>query len=710
MMQHENGIDHMESAPRGAGGARVPQAYTADGLTSEQLVCSDEADAPFFRALEDSGIYLNEAQIAAVRAVDGQVLINAGAGSGKTTVLTCRAAYLLLVHRVPPENIALVTFTRQAAQQMQERMRSIAGVTAGMVRRMITGTFHSLARTIYFHKLTEQPRIMSQKQKEFVLGQLTKEMATGEQYEAETLLSLLAYLKNNLYVVGSEWHTEEVDGLKEDARRVLMRYEAYKREHKLIDYEDLITGCMETLSAYQTYREALQRRIVYMMVDEYQDTNIAQYEMIRQLSERANLCVVGDPDQAIYGWRGAEPSIMLRFPQEYPDCTCITLDINYRSPAGVVGLGNAVIRHNEDRLKKELKVLPGAPGLPMYLTARSVEHEAECVVALITRLVESGAYTYSDIAVLYRTHSTVRTLYEKLLLSDVPFTTHRDEPTFYELGTIRPVLDFLRLSVDPYNEQALSSILPCLYISRARYEKEIHITAIQRGISYLEAIGHLDGLPAYQKRKLQERVTWLASIARISPLQAIKEVRNDAGGGYDRFLGSEQDGAVTYHKELIRDDLLELEEAARSFATVPEFLAYIDTILAEKESHKKRQREQAVPTGITLQTIHAAKGLEYPVVIVLGAIDGVMPHSIAVDPDEKPDFWLHKKTEERWREAVEEERRLAYVAVTRAKRELYISSPLYFRGRPTSPSPFLLEAFTGRSHIAAPIIKEETKR
>ncbi|BAU27922.1 Rep family ATP-dependent DNA helicase [Aneurinibacillus soli] len=710
MMQHENGMDHMEPVPRGAGGASVPRALIADGLTSEQLVRSDEADALFFRALEGSGMYLNEAQIAAVRAVDGQVLINAGAGSGKTTVLTCRAAYLLLVRRVPPENIVLVTFTRQAARQMQERLRSIAGVTDGMVRRMITGTFHSLARTIYFHKLTEQPRMMSQKQKEYVLSQLTKEMATGEQYEPETLLALLAYLKNNLYVVGSEWNTRDVDGLKEDARRVLMRYEAYKRENNLIDYEDLITGCIETLAAHPTYREALQRRMTYIMVDEYQDTNIAQYEMIRQLSERASLCVVGDPDQAIYGWRGADPSIMLRFPQEYPNCTCITLDINYRSPAGVVGLGNAVIRHNEDRFEKELKVLPGAPGLPMYMTARSAEHEAECVLALITRLVESGEYAYPDIAVLYRTHSTARTLYEKLLLSDVPFTTHRDEPTFYERGTIRPVLDFLRLSVEPYSEQALSSILPCLYISRARYEKEIHVTAIQQGISYLEAIGHLEGLPAYQKRKLQERATWLASIARISPLQAIKEVRNDAGGGYDRFLGSEQDGAVTYHKEIIRDDLLELEEAARRFATVPEFLTYIDTIVAEKELHRKRQREQVALAGVTLQTVHAAKGLEYPVVIVLGAIDGVMPHSIAVDPDEKADFWLHKKTDVRWQEAVEEERRLAYVAVTRAKRDLYVSSPLYFRGRPAATSPFLLEAFTGRSHIASPATKEETKR
>lgn len=710
MMQHENGIDQMEPVPRGAGSAAVPRAHTADGLTSAQLVSSDEADGLFFRALEESGIYLNEAQIAAVRAVDGSVLINAGAGSGKTTVLTCRAAYLLLVRRVPPENIVLVTFTRQAARQMQERMRSITGVGETMVRRMITGTFHSLARTIYFHKLTEQPRIMSEKQKEFLLSQMTKELAEGEQYEPETLLALLAYLKNNLYLVGSEWNTAEVDGLKADARRVLMRYESYKREHNLIDYEDLITGCIETLRTHPKYRDALQRRMMYIMVDEYQDTNIAQYEMIRLLAERSNLCVVGDPDQAVYGWRGADPSIILRFPDEHPNCTRITLDINYRSPAGVVGLGNAVIRHNTDRFEKELKVLPGEPRLPMYMTASSVEHEADCVIALINRLVESGEYAYSDVAVLYRTHSTARTLYEKLLLSNVPFTTHRDELTFYELGTIRPVLDFLRLSVDPYSEQALSSILPCLYISRARYEKEIHVIALQKGISYLEAIGHIDGLPAYQKRRLQERASWLASIARLSPLQAIKEVRNDAGGGYDRFLGSEQDGAVTYHKDIMRDDLFELEDAARGFATVPEFLAYIDTILFEKESHRKRQREQAEPAGLTLQTIHAAKGLEYPVVIVLGAIDGVMPHSIAVDPDDKPDFWLHKKTEERWREAVEEERRLAYVAVTRAKRDLYISSPLYFRGRPAAVSPFLLEAFTGRSHIAAPAIKEDIKR
>ncbi|WP_286884456.1 ATP-dependent helicase [Aneurinibacillus sp. UBA3580] len=700
MKQHQEDTCEMGYMPPGvSASSAIPKAETTDGLTSEQLVEDDAPDAFFFRALEQTGIRLNEPQIEAVRAVEGQVLINAGAGSGKTTVLTCRTAYLMLVKRVPPRNIVLVTFTRQAARQMKERLLSIPGVTQAMVGQIITGTFHSLARTIYFHRLANPPRIMSEKQKEFMIEQITKEMATGEQYEPETLLSLLAYLKNNLFVVGDTWVTEEVEGLKDDARRVLKRYEEHKRENNLIDYEDLITGCIETLRAHPDYLAALRRRMAYVMVDEYQDTNIAQYEMIRLLSAEASLCVVGDPDQAIYGWRGADPSIILRFPDEHPGCTRITLDINYRSPAGVVGLGNEVIRHNRKRFKKELKVLPGEAGLPKYFMARSAEKEAEEVLSLIERLVSSGEYTYNDIAVLYRTHSTARTLYEKLLLSGIPFTTHRDDPTFYELSTIRPVLDFLRLSLDPYNEEALEGILPCLYISKARYMKEIQIVSIQRGVSYLEALVHLDALPSFQRRRLAEQVGWLRSIARLSPLQAVREIRNEAGGGYDKFLGSEQDGAVTYHKEMLRDDLFELEEAVKAFATVPEFLAYVDTILAQKETRRKTQQ---ISQGVTLQTIHSAKGLEYPVVILIGAIDGVLPHSIAVDPEEKPDYWLHKKSEEKQDEALEEERRLAYVAITRAMRELYISSPQYFRGKPVPVSPFLLEAFQSVPQVLSP--------
>lgn len=353
MKYQQDDICDMGHLPSGVpASSAIPHAETADGLTSEQLVEDDAPDAFFFRALEQTGIRLNEPQIEAVRTTEGPVLINAGAGSGKTTVLTCRTAYLMLVKDVPPRNIVLVTFTRQAARQMKERLLSIPGVTQAMVKQIITGTFHSLARMIYFHKLTDPPRIMSEKQKEFMIEQITKELATGEQYEPETLLSLLAYLKNNLCVVGDAWVTEEVEGLKDDARRVLKRYESHKRENNLIDYEDLITGCIETLRAYPEYLAALQRRMAYIMVDEYQDTNIAQYEMIRMLSKESNLCVVGDPDQAIYGWRGAEPSIILRFPEEHAGCTRITLDINYRSPSGVVGLGNEVIRHNRKRFKK----------------------------------------------------------------------------------------------------------------------------------------------------------------------------------------------------------------------------------------------------------------------------------------------------------------------------------------------------------------------
>jgi DNA helicase II / ATP-dependent DNA helicase PcrA len=689
MTENREEIEGIGHVPRGAGQAGIPRAGIAADLTSEQLVRDDEVDAFFFRALEKRNIRLNGSQIDAVRSVDGPVLINAGAGSGKTTVLTCRTAYLLLVKRVPAKNIVLVTFTRQAAKQMKDRLLMIPGISEPMVRQMIIGTFHSLARTIYFHKLAAPPRIMSEKQKEFLIGQITKEMALGEQYEPETLLALLAHLKNHLLIAGEEWETEEVEGLKDDARRVLRKYEAYKRENHLIDYEDLITGCIETLEKYPEYLAALHRRMGYILVDEYQDTNHAQYRMVHMLSSESNLCVVGDPDQAIYGWRGADPSIILRFPDENPGCSRITLDINYRSPSGVVGLGNEVIKHNKNRFEKELKVLDGEKKLPLYWNPRSVEREAEDVLALIREL--SKEYDYHNIAILYRTHSTARTLYERLLMNDIPFTTHRDEPTFYELATIRPVIDFMKLSVDPYNEQALESILPCFYISKARYLKEIQIIAIQKGISYLDAIEYLDALPSFQRRRVKEQISWLKSIGRLSPLQAIKEIRNDAGGSYDKFLGSEQNGAVTYHKELLRDDLYELEEAVKPYKTVPEFLAYVQKIIAEKEM--RRQSKQQVQDGVVLQTIHSAKGLEYPVVILIGAIDGVLPHSIAVAPEDKPDFWLHKPQDNKLEEAMEEERRLCYVAVTRAKKQLYVSSPQFFRGKPVAISPFILDAF-----------------
>ncbi|WCK52785.1 UvrD-helicase domain-containing protein [Aneurinibacillus sp. Ricciae_BoGa-3] len=693
-------LQSMDRMPPGIAQGAIPLAELSSSLTSEELVGNHEADAFFFRSLEASNIRLNKAQVEAVRACDGSVLINAGAGSGKTTVLTCRTAYLMLVRKVPPQNIVLVTFTRQAAGQMKDRLKSIPGITPGMVNKIIIGTFHSLARTIYFHKLTNKPRIMSEKQKEFLVGQITRELAVGEQYESETLLALFAHIKNGMYWRNRELNEQAQELVKQDVRDVFRSYESYKLENELLDFEDLITGCIDVLEQHQSYLQSLRKRMEYIMVDEYQDTNYAQYEMIRLLAEESNLCVVGDPDQAIYGWRGADPSIILKFPEVYPDCSRVTLDINYRSPGGVVGLGNEIIRHNTRRFDKKLKVTQRDSSMPMYWQPKSVEREADDVLQLIQQLVKADGYRYHDIAVLYRTHSTARTLYERLLMSGLPFTTHRDEPTFYELSTIRPVLDFLRLSLDPYNEKALEGVLPCLYISKAKFMKELQILSIQRGISYIDALGELD-LPAYQKRRLrEERVPWIKSISRVTPLQAVKEIRNEPGGGYDKFLGSQEDGAVTYHKEIMRDDLSELEDAVKGFQTVPEFLSYVDRVIRERES-RKQQKDTDTRQGITLQTIHSAKGLEYPVVILIGMIDGVLPHSIAVSPEDKPDIWLQAKEGELLLEAMEEERRLAYVAVTRAKKMLYISTPAYFRGKPSAVSPFIKEAFqAGKSAIA----------
>jgi DNA helicase II / ATP-dependent DNA helicase PcrA len=700
MIESTQLLQSMDRMPPGIAQGAIPLAELSSSLTSEELVGNHEADAFFFRSLEASTIRLNKAQIEAVRACEGPVLINAGAGSGKTTVLTCRTAYLLLVHRVPPQNIVLVTFTRQAATQMKDRLRSIPGVTPGMVNKIIIGTFHSLARTIYFHKLTTKPRIMSEKQKEFLVGQITRELAAGEQYEPETLLALFAHVKNGMYWRNGELNEQAQEWMKHDVRDVFRRYESYKLENELLDFEDLITGCIDVLEQYTPYLKSLRKRMAYIMVDEYQDTNYAQYEMIRLLAEESNLCVVGDPDQAIYGWRGADPSIILQFPEVYPSCTRVTLDINYRSPRGVVGLGNEIIRHNTRRFDKQLKVTQKHSSMPLYWQPKSVEREADDVMQLIQQLVQAHGYAYHDIAVLYRTHSTARTLYERLLMSGLPFTTHRDEPTFYELSTIRPVLDFLRLSLDPYNEKALEGVLPCLYISKAKYMKELQILSIQRGVSYVEALGELD-LAAYQRRRLrEERIPWMKSISRVTPLQAVKEIRNEAGGGYDKFLGSQEDGAVTYHKEIMRDDLSELEDAVKGFQTVPEFLAYVDRVIEQRES-RKEQKNTDNRQGITLQTIHSAKGLEYPVVILIGMIDGVLPHSIAVSPDDKPDIWVQAKEGELLLEAMEEERRLAYVAVTRAKQMLYVSTPAYFRGKPAPVSPFIKEAFQAGKSAAA---------
>ncbi|OXM84865.1 UvrD-helicase domain-containing protein [Paenibacillus rigui] len=676
------------STPHGAGSKKIPLAPLAATTTSQALVPDGQPDAFYFRALEEQGIFLNKAQIEAVRHGDGPLLTLAGAGSGKTSVLVCRTGYLIAVRGISPRSILLVTFSSKAAAEMKQRIAGLPGMTPRMAGDVQARTYHSFFLLLLRRQGYDQDILSETRYQHIIVKRMLREMGLQDEYQPETLLAELSHYKMNLIDIDD---VPEKTADERNIKSIFRQYEQWKKTHHKMDFDDVLLYAHQLLLRSPHLLQSLQERFVYVMNDEFQDTNRLQYELVQMIAApQHNFMVVGDDDQTIYSFNGASHEYILDFHKLYPTARTVTLDINYRSTSSIVGLGNEVIRRNKKRKPKQLQATRSSDTMPRYYRPGDSNEEAQAVIARITEDVAQRQRSYSDFAILYRSASDSRALLEQLVLREVPFVHYGGGDVFYEQWMVKPVIDYLRLSLHRRNFEAMEGILPTLYINRDKGMEFIRQQeAVQRKKGPLAYLLFFPELKDFQKDKLRDRLAQIKTFAQMKPVDAIRDMRRTF---YDAFLETSDSRKLTPHKEVLKETLDELESAAKPFASTAEFVEHVE-LMIRKHKEMELLRQDAEADRVTVMTIHKSKGLEFPVVFVIGVSDGMLPHSSALEqPNVRGEKAAASSAEEK-AAALEEERRLAYVAITRAREELILSSPAYFRGKKAEVSQFILAPF-----------------
>ncbi|MDC3418361.1 UvrD-helicase domain-containing protein [Aquibacillus salsiterrae] len=674
-----------EYYPQGATKKVVEQAELATNQTTVELVNEADSDSFYFRELEGKGIKLNQSQLLATRHLKGPALVLAGAGSGKTRVLSSRAGYLMSVYNVNPKNILLLTFTRKAAKEMEGRIASLPGLSKSVVRDVTSGTLHSIFLKILKWQGDGREIISSEKQKRTYLKMIMKDMSLSDDYEPEVLLALLSYQKSNMVTVVD---FPEQTPVEKEIKVILKKYEDMKRINNYMDYDDILLDSYFLLKNNKTLLQSLQKRFSFILCDEWQDTNPVQYELIKMLAmPQNNLFVVGDDDQTIYEFNGADASIILNFNKEFPHARTYTLDTNYRSTTSIVGLANKVISFNKHRYKKTLKATRESDDFPLFLRPNNTDEEAELILDNIISEVKQGKRKYQDFAVLYRTNSNSRAILDQCLLNDIPYITFGNSSTFYEQGIVKPVLDHLRLTINEKDTKAARGVTPTLYMNREKAtDFMLRQEAINPKKSLLTHLIDYPGLKDFQKEQISQRINLIRQMKPMKPVKAVKRIH----AVYSKFLLANERKNITLHKEIVQETLSELEAAATRFSTIAEFIEFVEDII-EKNNQMEELRKNPQADAVNLMTIHMSKGLEFPVVYLIGASENILPHSSVLDAENRKDLVIMKRDKNQT--AIEGERRLLYVAVTRAEQELYISSPAIYRDKKIAISRFIRQVF-----------------
>ncbi len=640
---------------------------------------------------------LNPAQKAAVEHGDGPVLVLAGAGSGKTRVITHRI--VRLVERgVPASAIVALTFTNKAAAEMRERVARMLGKKgAATARALSVSTFHSFGLGVLQREraaLGGTFTIFDQGDQTSLVKQLLRAAGADRSYDAQAVLARISNAKNAFQSAG-EMPDREGDAYDEIAREIFPRYQAALRSYKAFDFDDLVCEVARLWRDKDALRARWQERFLHVLVDEYQDTNRAQLELLRLLAgERRNVCAVGDDDQAIYGWRGADVRNILDFETHFPGARVIKLEHNYRSRAPILEVANAVIAKRVDaRWRKVLFTDRPGGELPSVIVAATPEVEATWVGREIRRLVGEEGKRPRDVAVLYRSNGQSRLIEEALREQGV---AHKvvGGTQFFERKEVKDVLAYLKLALNPNDEISLRRIInvPARGIGEASLEK-IALHAAQHGWTLWQGVERalgIDELPGPARdgcRALEEAVGHARRellIQKVMPSVVARSLVTRIGLQDDVTTGapSVDVGAKKWaNVEGLFETLARRE--ARDGKGADGLAAFLHTLTMDIDSDSEEGADV-----VTLSTLHGSKGLEFDVVFLLGCEEGYLPHQRTLDP---------RATDagEGGAADIEEERRLFYVGVTRARERLVMSRARsrVLRGKavPRTPSRFLLD-------------------
>ena len=633
---------------------------------------------------------LNPAQKEAVECLEGPLLIMAGAGSGKTRVLTHRIANLL-AHGVSPYSILAITFTNKAAAEMRERVDRMIGEGS---KDIWLSTFHSFCARILRREIEATGLyhknfvIYDTSDTQSVIKKCLKELNLDDkQYAPNSVLGAISSAKNQMMgpMIFTQHARTEGNFHDQKVAEVYTLYQDKLRSNNALDFDDLLLIAVSILEENEDIREKYQRRFRYIMVDEYQDTNGAQYKLTQLLAAgHHNICVVGDADQSIYGWRGADMRNIMNFEKDYPEARTIMLEQNYRSTKKILAAANAVIENNSNRKPKNLWT-ENADGEPITTYLASDERdEARFILDSITKQQTIYNTPYGDVAILYRTNAQSRVLEEAFMRQGVPYTMVGGLK-FYERMEIKDIIAYLRVLSNPFDSESLNRIInvPRRGIGDTSVRK-IQAFANEREINLFEVIANpellneVPGLTARTKNPLGVFATLLLNLmnkqATASVSELIEEIIDQTG--YIEALKADKKKGEENTSRI--ENLREFAGVAKEFekteaeADLNSFLEHISLITDLDKTIEADDR-------VTLMTLHAAKGLEFPVVFIAGMEEGLFPHSRTLDSPEE----------------LEEERRTCYVGITRAERKLYLTHAslrtIYGQTRISDPSRFLEE-------------------
>lgn len=613
---------------------------------------------------------LNQEQTRAVKNIKGPLLILAGAGSGKTRVLTSRIAYLIQ-SGVKAREILAVTFTNKAAKEMRERLASILGEE--IVKYMWVGTFHSICGRILRQdvdnfafpsgkKLDKNFTIYDEQDSMAVIKNAIKKLNLDDKIYAPKLVkSVISNAKNKLQDADN-FSTFARDFKSQNIAKIFEEYENALNNNNAIDFDDMLMLAVKLLEKCPEVREKYFSRFQHILVDEFQDTNQAQFNLVNMLytnlakehMENRSLCVVGDVDQSIYSWRGADFKIILNFQRNFPDTTVIKLEQNYRSTENILNVANAIIENNEERVEKSLYSQKGAGDKIQYFEAQDEGDEAN----FIARTIKDGGGDYNKFAILYRTNAQSRAIEEACIAHSIPYKIYGGLK-FYDRKEIKDIIAYMKLIYNPHDSQSFKRVVnvPKRAIGETTI-KNLQAIADKNDISLFDAVMILDeveGINSKTKDKLKKFADLILNFKATQKNYNLREfiALVIEKSGYLKELNDEK----TPENESRIDNLQELVNVAGEFE--PEDL---DNILGEFLSQVALVSDidglETISNNVTLMTLHSAKGLEFPIVFLAGLEEGIFPHQRTFTSNSE----------------MEEERRLMYVGVTRAEEILYLSS------------------------------------
>ena len=628
---------------------------------------------PFISILKNHGWLLDDQQANAVTTDARHLLVLAGAGSGKTRVLTARTAFLLSEKQADPKSLMLVTFTSKAAAEMKSRLQQMPGVTPSMLQQVFTGTFHSIFYRILLHhdpqKWHSSKLIKFDGEKEYVLKMAASELGIDErEFAFDQALQQISKWKNDLL---SPLDVHPADDWEHSCLDLYKKYESYKEMNDKFDFDDMQTGCYQLLKDNEQVLNFYRNRFKHFLIDEFQDINKVQYEIVKLLSYQAEYaCFVGDDDQAIYSFRGSDSAFLQNLKLDYSKLETIILSANYRSGHKIIQTANKIVSQNKVRTPKQMVATHDQSPAPVLFYPFDEEAEAIMIMTDMTEKIRNGAKP-EDFAILYRTNTMSRAIFEKLASSSLPFRVDSDYDSFYTRKTVRSVLAFMKASINPDDPGVLQDLLPPLYLKKSAAQ-DAKAFSILNDCTLLDALRFIPNLKPFQKRAIEKAVTIILSLKDMTPSSAIEMIEKELGlQNYLKKRGNEGN-----KMDKGSDDIKDVKIAARRFDTLLDFILHADHMTAMTKEIKQMSRK--IPDAIQLSTIHRSKGLEYKYVYILGCVDGNMPHDYALESWREGD-----------RKPLEEERRLLYVAVTRARTGLYLSVPQNRRSKNARASRFL---------------------